>query len=265
MSVPATSIEVNPWLFANPLTTVNGGPDGLPIPTQVNGINASALIELQSTTQAFLLPRMTTAQIAAITTPVNGMIAFNSSVGSVDLYTGGGWDHLMFSANAFTWPTVNPASSASFLVSSGGVVTYDTQTLLTTSGTLSAAQMTNINTASVQVLAAAPAGFFYEVQDVLWNVISTGHTAFATGGNVYLQYNTGAANTNYASALIANTFFQNATNFAVNASGNINGTTGLDTTLIAAKALAIGGSANFTAGAGSSVNYVVRYRVVPIV
>jgi len=44
-------------------------------------INPKAVLELESTTKGFLLPRMTAAQMAAITTPASGMMVFCTDCG----------------------------------------------------------------------------------------------------------------------------------------------------------------------------------------
>jgi hypothetical protein len=60
----------------------------------VIGNTASQILTLTSTTQALLLPRMTTAQMNAIAAPVNGMIIYNTTVGAVYGYEAGVWANL---------------------------------------------------------------------------------------------------------------------------------------------------------------------------
>lgn len=50
-----------------------------------------AVLELSSTTKGLLLPRMTTTQQNAITSPVNGMVIFNTTTGKFTGYAGGAW------------------------------------------------------------------------------------------------------------------------------------------------------------------------------
>jgi hypothetical protein len=45
--------------------------------------NASIALEVQSTTQAFMLPRMTNAQIAAIATAADGMLVYCTDAGAL--------------------------------------------------------------------------------------------------------------------------------------------------------------------------------------
>jgi hypothetical protein len=54
-------------------------------------INASAIFQLNSTTQGFLPPRMTTAQINAIATPANGLQVYNTDLAQPCFYDGAGW------------------------------------------------------------------------------------------------------------------------------------------------------------------------------
>ena len=57
-------------------------------------INASAAIEADSTTQGFLMPRMTQAQILAIATPANGLMAYNTDLNTPCFYNGTSWQKI---------------------------------------------------------------------------------------------------------------------------------------------------------------------------
>jgi hypothetical protein len=59
-----------------------------------NGTNSnpSAILQCNTTTQGFLLPRMTTVQRDAIVSPATGLQVFNTTLGTVDVYDGTGWD-----------------------------------------------------------------------------------------------------------------------------------------------------------------------------
>lgn len=52
----------------------------------------SALLELISTTQGFLYPRMTTAQRDAISSPADGLTIYNTDTKSIDTYNGTAWE-----------------------------------------------------------------------------------------------------------------------------------------------------------------------------
>jgi hypothetical protein len=53
--------------------------------------NASALLQADSTTQGFLMPRMTTAQINAIATPAEGLQVYNTTISHMCFYMSGAW------------------------------------------------------------------------------------------------------------------------------------------------------------------------------
>jgi hypothetical protein len=53
--------------------------------------NAAALVELSSTTQGFLPPRMTTTQRDAISTPPNGLVLYNTTTDKLQVRAAGSW------------------------------------------------------------------------------------------------------------------------------------------------------------------------------
>lgn len=60
--------------------------------------NASAALDVTSTTQGFLFPRMTAAQLNAITTPVQGLMVYCTNCGAngeAQIYNGAAWVNLV--------------------------------------------------------------------------------------------------------------------------------------------------------------------------
>lgn len=55
------------------------------------GLVASARLSVESTTQGFLPPRMTTTQVNAIATPAEGLVVFNTTISHLCVYQGGAW------------------------------------------------------------------------------------------------------------------------------------------------------------------------------
>jgi hypothetical protein len=53
---------------------------------------ASAILQADSTTKGFLLPRMTTTQKNAITTPATGLVLYDSTLNKLCVYTGSAWE-----------------------------------------------------------------------------------------------------------------------------------------------------------------------------
>jgi hypothetical protein len=56
--------------------------------------DAAAAVEIRTTSQGFLPPRMTTTQRDAISTPPDGLIVYNSTTGKLNLREGGAWKAL---------------------------------------------------------------------------------------------------------------------------------------------------------------------------
>jgi hypothetical protein len=61
------------------------------ISTNATGANASAMLDVTSTTKGFLPPRMTTTQRDAITSPATGLKIYNTTLGTTDTYDGATW------------------------------------------------------------------------------------------------------------------------------------------------------------------------------
>ncbi len=61
-------------------------------------VNASAVLQADSTTQGFLMPRMTQAQILAIATPATGLMAYNTNINAPCFYSGTAWQKISHSA-----------------------------------------------------------------------------------------------------------------------------------------------------------------------
>jgi hypothetical protein len=55
--------------------------------------NANAILDIQSTTQAVMLPRMTTTQKNAVASPTLGMMVFDTTLGKLSVYgSGATWE-----------------------------------------------------------------------------------------------------------------------------------------------------------------------------
>ena len=72
-------------LFSSPLFAQVG------INTDNSTPDASAMLDVKSTSKGFLPPRMTTAQCNAITLPEAGLTIYNTSKNSNETYNGTSW------------------------------------------------------------------------------------------------------------------------------------------------------------------------------
>lgn len=228
MSVPS-SVIVNPWLFSNYVSQAGQSPDALPIPTTNNGSNVSALIELQSTTQGFLLSRMTTAQRNALN-PGNGLQIYNTTTNTLDVYINGAWNQF-------------------------GVGT------LQASGSITPVVWNAIQTQPVSLVPAAGAGTLL-IPDILVLELVYNSVAYLLGGNVYVEYGSGAGgNGNAATGTIPNTFIQGTASASILTTGIIGGANGLANANCVNQPLYLTASTNFTTG-NSTINWFLRYRVL---
>lgn len=87
----APTVYVDAVLIGDPRSVTGGSNDVPPVMTQVASVNVSAALEIQSTVAGLLLPRMTTAQMNAIVTPVAGLMIFNSTTATPHVYSAGSW------------------------------------------------------------------------------------------------------------------------------------------------------------------------------
>lgn len=80
----AGTVKIALWNNLIKILSINGvGIGGTP--------NPNAILDLQSTTQAFILPRMTTVQKSAIPSPVAGMMVWDTTEDGVSTYNGSVW------------------------------------------------------------------------------------------------------------------------------------------------------------------------------
>jgi len=91
-----SSAIVNPWVLSGNDVYNTTGEVGIGTATP----HASALLDLTSTTKAFLPPRMTTAQRNAISPATAGLVIYNTTINQLETYTGSSWSAL-YSGNAF--------------------------------------------------------------------------------------------------------------------------------------------------------------------
>jgi hypothetical protein len=67
---------------------------GLQIATSAVSVNASAKLQVDSTTRGFLPPRMTTTQKNAIASPASGLVLYDSTTNKLCCYNGSTWNDL---------------------------------------------------------------------------------------------------------------------------------------------------------------------------
>src|SRR5204863_426650 len=77
--------------------------------------SSSSMLDISSTTKGMLMPRMTSAQRTAISSPVSGLLVFDTDTKTLWAYDGTAWKNLYTSGGVLTLPfsqTVNTGISA---------------------------------------------------------------------------------------------------------------------------------------------------------
>lgn len=161
INLTAPSVSPSAVLIADNINTAGGSPDAI---TQgltrvtVNGVlqPVNAALEIQSTSAALLLPRMTTAQIAAMPSVTDGMIVYNTTTSSVN-------------------------------VRQSGVFTPTASNVLIATGTVNAAQIKAMFAVPFQLIPAPGAGLaILPIGGSVEYVHNT--TVFNNGGNITISY-----------------------------------------------------------------------------
>lgn len=73
-------------------TTISSGNIGIGVASP----DISSILDLTSTTKGFLMPRMTTTQRDAISSPASGLMIYDSTVNKVSVYNGSVWKYLQY-------------------------------------------------------------------------------------------------------------------------------------------------------------------------
>lgn len=121
------------------------GAQGMAVNTTGAAANSSAILDVSSTTQGALVPRMTTTQRAGISNPAIGLLVYDSTLGSFYYNSGTPaapvWESLIGMPPATTgaiifyyagnWVYLPPGTNGQVLIMSGGQPTWAPTTTLT--------------------------------------------------------------------------------------------------------------------------------------
>jgi hypothetical protein len=218
-----------PTGFLSILIGDTGTNDATPSPTKVGTELSSSILELQSTTRALTLTRMTTAQRNAIAYPLDGMVTYDSDFNDT------------FTRKNGAWVQSSPVSGVFY-----------------TSVTLSAAQVRAMRGAGVLILAAPGVGLAYVIHGYRLNYVR-GDASFADGGNIYLEYGAAGGGTAITGTITAATLQAGASSSGF-ASG---GFSDIALTNASNQVVSITNATGaFTSGGTSTVNVQVWYSTV---
>ena len=107
---PTASNQLSIGNWINGASGNIGIPATLKVGSNASSIGAKSILELESTTQSFVPPRMTTAQMTAITTPLAGSVIYNTDLNCLHQYKAtDGWVSFCNSSAPYTFETLQTA------------------------------------------------------------------------------------------------------------------------------------------------------------
>ena len=151
--------------------------------------DGSALLDITSTTQGLLVPRMTTAQRLAIKTPAQGLMVYDTGLDEFFFHTGTAWV-LSLSQKKERDNFVLVKKGADLPAPVGGVVTLDENTYYEVNGTINLTAPINLNNAYISGLDASEDVLYYPGGTIfkgnaggsIRNLTLTGGRAFEISG-----------------------------------------------------------------------------------
>ena len=184
-ATPKSAVDINGNMSLGAYAGVTAAPaNGAIISGQVgigtNAPNISAALDVTSTTTGFLPPRMTGAQMLAISTPAIGLIVLNTTTNCLEYWSGLAWQNIVCpcsgppatpgiitgpatpcqssAGNVYTIAAVPNATSYNWTVPAGASITANTGTSITvtfgtTSGNITVTASNSCGTSAASTLA----------------------------------------------------------------------------------------------------------------
>jgi len=121
-------------------TTVAATAQSVGINADGSAANATAILDLKSTTKGFLPPRMTYSQRETITSPAIGLMIYCTDCGNGEpqYYSGAEWKNMIGGTSLGQVPVISPTTAATNIGStsatSGGNITHDNGSAITARG-----------------------------------------------------------------------------------------------------------------------------------
>ncbi|MFM9911787.1 MAG: tail fiber domain-containing protein [Chitinophagaceae bacterium] len=192
--------------------------------------DSSAMLDVKSTTKGLLIPRMTTVQRTAITTPAIGLQVFDTDTKTFWFYSGTIWSQLSAGNNGWNLTGNTGTATTNF------IGTTDAQPLKF--------RINNINAGIIDSVSANTAIGFRTL-----DFVTTGTYNVALGYNALYNNTTGSENT----AIGVEALFSNTTGSENNANGRValySNTTGIGNTANGYSALGLNTTGNYNTANG---------------
>jgi uncharacterized protein affecting Mg2+/Co2+ transport len=140
-----SKLKVAAILLMN-IAFANNGNAQIKIGDNPSTIEASALLEMESTSQGLLTPRMTTTQRDAIASPATGLTVYNTTTNNFNYFDGSVW-LVLESQVRDNYVLVKSASDLPAAVS--GVITLDSNYIYEINGTIVLSDKINLNNSKI--------------------------------------------------------------------------------------------------------------------
>ena len=205
--------------------------------------SSSAALDISSTTQGLLLPRLTYLQKNAISSPEAGLLIWCSDCGTngeMQVYNGTSFVNMIGNAAQFALPTINSTTTASSITSSaatsGGVISSDGGASITTRGVVWGTSTAPTIALATKTTDGTGVGTY-----------TSSITGLTSGTTYYVRaYATNSVGTKYGSEISFNTSAAVATLATTTAASSIGATTAVS-----------GGNITYNGGATVTVSGIV--------
>jgi hypothetical protein len=172
--------------------------------------DASSMLDIQSTSKGFLTPRMTTVQKNAISSPLTGLMVYDTDLDKFNYYNGSSWIIMESSLNSRdNYKLVKSTADLSDELTAGGGATYQLSsgTLYEVNGTINLSYPINLNGAYLvgldtnedTLISAGGTIFSGGASGSIRNL-----TLIASGGSVFNLLGSGAENFIFQNCIVAN-------------------------------------------------------------
>jgi hypothetical protein len=128
---------------------------GVAINESHSSANASAMLDVSSTTKGMLAPRMTTTQRDAISSPASGLLIYNTTTGQFNYYSGSAWTTAVGPTGA-TGPSGTTGQDAASVFGTGFLTSFTSTTFSVIPGLTY-----TVNVPSTSVIQISTNGGFY--------------------------------------------------------------------------------------------------------
>lgn len=148
--------------------------------------DASALLDVSSTTKGFLPPRMTTSEVTAVATPADGLIVYDTDTDTIKLRANGAWVSLQAGGGAESDPQVGTLTGTKWCAANAGGTAIDCTADLPVAGAAGSASEIQFRNSGTGAF-AANANFVWDDTNTRLGIGTSSPGLAAGAGRSYLS------------------------------------------------------------------------------